>query len=53
MRRFLWPGDRTENKRDSARAALELLLERVDGAPGDAGAADEPAQPAAAARRRG
>lgn len=29
VRRFLWPGDRTENKRDSARAALELLLERL------------------------
>ncbi|HEY4190617.1 MAG TPA: CinA family protein [Candidatus Limnocylindrales bacterium] len=29
VRRFQWPGDRTENKRDSARAALEMLLERV------------------------
>jgi PncC family amidohydrolase len=29
VRRYLWPGDRAENKRDSARAALELLLERV------------------------
>ena len=26
VRRFLWPGDRSENKRESARAALELLL---------------------------
>ena len=34
VRRFLWPGDRSENKRDSARAALEMLLERaVDGGP--------------------
>ena len=31
VRRFLWPGDRAENKRDSARAALEMLLERVGG----------------------
>lgn len=29
VRRFLWTGDRTENKRESARAALELLLERL------------------------
>jgi PncC family amidohydrolase len=29
VRRFQWPGDRTDNKRDSARAALEMLLERV------------------------
>jgi PncC family amidohydrolase len=29
VRRFQWPGDRSENKRDSARAALEMLLERV------------------------
>ncbi|MEW6225991.1 MAG: nicotinamide-nucleotide amidohydrolase family protein [Chloroflexota bacterium] len=29
VRRFLWPGDRSANKRDSARAALELLLERA------------------------
>lgn len=34
VRRFLWPGDRSENKRDSARAALEMLLERArDGGP--------------------
>jgi PncC family amidohydrolase len=50
VRRFLWPGDRTENKRDSARAALELLLERVDQAPADRSGAGEPA---AASRRRG
>lgn len=29
VRRCLWTGDRSANKRDSARAALELLLERV------------------------
>lgn len=29
VRRHLWTGDRAANKRDSARAALELLLERV------------------------
>jgi PncC family amidohydrolase len=30
VRRFLWPGDRSANKRDSARAAIELLLERAE-----------------------
>ena len=29
VRRFLWTGDRSENKRDSAAAALDLLLERL------------------------
>jgi PncC family amidohydrolase len=29
VRRFLWQGDRTANKRSSAEAALEMLLERV------------------------
>ncbi|MHB8892697.1 MAG: CinA family protein [Candidatus Limnocylindrales bacterium] len=29
VRRFLWPGDRAENKRASAAAALEMLLERA------------------------
>lgn len=29
VRRFLWPGDRSANKQDSARAALEMLLERA------------------------
>ena len=39
VRRFTWTGDRTENKRQSAAAALELLLERIDStadAPGPA-----------------
>ncbi|MDQ3554305.1 MAG: CinA family protein [Chloroflexota bacterium] len=31
VRRFLWSGDRAENKRASAQAALELLLERLVG----------------------
>lgn len=30
VRRFAWTGDRTENKRRSASAALALLLERVE-----------------------
>ena len=34
VRRYLWPGDRSENKRSSAGAALELLLARAEaGAP--------------------
>jgi PncC family amidohydrolase len=31
VRRFTWHGDRTRNKQGSARAALELLLERLVG----------------------
>ncbi|MEJ7751564.1 MAG: CinA family protein [Candidatus Limnocylindrales bacterium] len=31
VRRFLWSGDRAENKRASVQAALELLLERLAG----------------------
>lgn len=30
VRRYVWNGDRSENKRQSAAAALELLLERVE-----------------------
>jgi PncC family amidohydrolase len=30
VRRFVWTGDRADNKRRSAAAALELLLERVE-----------------------
>jgi PncC family amidohydrolase len=30
VRRFLWTGDRSDNKRLSAGAALEALLERLD-----------------------
>ena len=32
VRRHLWSGDRAENKRRSAVAALELLLERIEAA---------------------
>ena len=34
VRRFHWTGDRTTNKRESARAALELLIERATQASG-------------------
>lgn len=30
VRRFLWPGDRSENKRSSAAAALEMLLAQAE-----------------------
>ena len=30
VRRHVWSGDRAENKRRSAAAALELLLERIE-----------------------
>jgi nicotinamide-nucleotide amidase len=52
VRRFVWGGDRAENKRLSAAAALELLLERVEAdgtapdptsSPADPGPAAEPA----------
>jgi PncC family amidohydrolase len=33
VRRYLWSGDRTANKHDSAVAAIELLLARVEAAP--------------------
>jgi len=36
VRRHLWTGDRGENKRLSAAAALDLLLERLDAAGEDA-----------------
>ena len=47
VRRYAWTGDRAENKRRSAAAALELLLERIEA--GDA-APDAPSMvdPAAA-----
>jgi len=34
VRRFIWPFDRSGNKRASAAAALSLLLERVEGRAG-------------------
>jgi PncC family amidohydrolase len=36
VRRHVWTGDRSENKRRSAGAALELLLERVEAAASEA-----------------
>jgi PncC family amidohydrolase len=33
VRRHVWTGDRTANKRASAQAVLELLLERIDALP--------------------
>ncbi len=43
VKRHLWSGDRSENKRLSAAAALELLLERVEAAGGPAtGPQDRP-----------
>src|SRR4029078_13627354 len=32
VRRFLWDGDRSDNKRRSAAGALQLLVERLEGA---------------------
>ena len=46
VRRYLWPGDRAANKRDSAQAALELLLERAN-------QGDQGAEQASAAGRAG
>ena len=37
VRRHHWPGDRSANKRDSARAALEVILERLEAAPSGPG----------------
>ncbi len=59
VRRYVWDGDRTENKRRSAAAALELLLERVEAGgtvqdpapPPDRTQAPDPAEPAPAAER--
>jgi PncC family amidohydrolase len=46
VRRHLWTGDRSENKRRSAAAALELLLERIEAAaPTTAEAATPTAEP--------
>ena len=39
VRRHVWTGDRTENKRLSAAAALALLLERIDAPDSEAGPA--------------
>ena len=47
VRRWLWTGDRSANKRASAKAALELLLERLDAHPvGErSGAGEAPDEP--------
>ena len=34
VRRFIWTGDRDVNRHESARAALELLVERAEAMPG-------------------
>ena len=39
VRRFVWTGDRAANRESSARAAVELLLERLPAAPGAEGGA--------------
>jgi PncC family amidohydrolase len=36
VRRFVWTGDRAANRETAARAALELLIERVSSRPGKA-----------------
>jgi PncC family amidohydrolase len=40
VRRHVWDGDRSDNKRRSAAAALQLLLERVEATAPDAGRSD-------------
>jgi len=42
VRRHLWTGDRSENKRRSAGAAIELLLERIEAAAAQASEAATP-----------
>jgi PncC family amidohydrolase len=51
VRRFHWPGDRAANKRSSARAALELLLERVEAASASSSSSTPASVPGARARR--
>jgi PncC family amidohydrolase len=48
VRRFAWPGDRLANKRDSARAALELLLAAAAAAAGSEAADPTETAPAGA-----
>lgn len=40
VRRHVWTGDRSDNKRRSAAVALELLLERVEAAGADSSTSD-------------
>ncbi len=44
VKRFVWAGDRSENKRLSAAAALEALLERVEAAAATAASAGQAAE---------
>jgi PncC family amidohydrolase len=50
VRRFVWPGDRAANRRDSVVAALELLSERAGAGPVSAPDGDEPIVAAAPGR---
>jgi PncC family amidohydrolase len=45
VRRYVWAGDRSGNKRSSAAAALELLIERVEAAEAADAAAGEADRP--------
>ena len=48
VRRYQWAGDRSANKRESAEAALKLVLEMIDGMT----RADGPSAPVTAAQER-
>jgi PncC family amidohydrolase len=50
VRRFVWPGDRAANRRDSVVAVLELLLERAGAGAISTPAGDEAISAAAPAR---
>jgi PncC family amidohydrolase len=50
VRRFVWPGDRAANRRDSVVAVLELLIERAAAGPVSAPDGDEPIAAAAPGR---
>jgi PncC family amidohydrolase len=50
VRRFVWPGDRAANRRDSVVAVLELLIERAAAGPVSAPEGDEPIAAAAPGR---
>jgi len=41
VRRFVWSGDRSQNREETARAALEMLIERVSVAIGAASAGEK------------
>jgi nicotinamide mononucleotide (NMN) deamidase PncC len=50
VRRFVWSGDRIANKRDSARAALEMLIASAEAAAGTGATADPEAATPTGAR---